>query len=123
MVDGGLGRAENAGKQILRDLAKKEPYYKPTKEQKSSNKPKEIKSMPVTSTTSTESVAAAPKMIKLDLKPPLDTEVVSIHNHYHKFNLRHSRYHYIAHSYRMERQRMSLKVRLEMPVHQFNQLQ
>ncbi|TIB73373.1 Aldo/keto reductase [Wallemia mellicola] len=73
MVDGGLGRAENAGKQILRDLAKKEPYYKPTKEQKSSNKPKEIKSMPL---TSTQSVAAAPKMIKLDLKPPLDTEVL-----------------------------------------------
>ncbi|EIM22350.1 hypothetical protein WALSEDRAFT_60030 [Wallemia mellicola CBS 633.66] len=76
MVDGGLGRAENAGKQILRDLAKKEPYYKPTKEQKSSNKPKEIKSMPL---TSTQSVAAAPKMIKLDLKPPLDTEVISLY--------------------------------------------
>ena len=120
MVDGGLGRAENAGKQILRDLAKKEPYYKPTKEQKSSNKPKEIKSMPL---TSTQSVAAAPKMIKLDLKPPLDTEVVSIYNNYHKFYLRHSRYRYIAHSYQMTRQRMSLKVHLEMPVHQFNQLQ
>lgn len=81
MVDGGLGRAENAGKQILRDLAKKEPYYKPTKEQKSSSKPKEMKSMPVTSTTPTQTVAAAPKMVKLDLKPPLDIEVVSIYNY------------------------------------------
>lgn len=73
MVDGSLGRAENAGKQILKDLAKKEPYYKPTKDNKSSSKPKQIESQPVSLTSP---VTAPIKNIKLDLKKPEDTEIV-----------------------------------------------
>ena len=72
MVDGGLGRAENAGKQILKDLAKTEPYYKPTKEQKSSSKSKHMDSQHHTASP----LAAPAKAVKVDLKRPEDTEIV-----------------------------------------------
>ncbi|TIA90187.1 hypothetical protein E3P99_01731 [Wallemia hederae] len=75
MVDGGLGRAENAGKQILKDLAKTEPYYKPTKEQKSSSKPKHTDSQQHTASP----LAAPAKAVKVDLKRPEDTDIVSLY--------------------------------------------
>lgn len=70
MVDGGLGRAENAGKKILKDLAKNEPYYKPTKNQNSTSNHNQSLSQ------ITSPVTPPIKNVKLDLKKPDDPEIV-----------------------------------------------
>ncbi|TIB01779.1 hypothetical protein E3P94_01366 [Wallemia ichthyophaga] len=73
MVDGGLGRAENAGKKILKDLAKNEPYYKPTKNQNSTSNHNQSLSQ------ITSPVTPPIKNVKLDLKKPDDPEILSLY--------------------------------------------
>ena len=80
MVSGSLGREENGGKQIVRELAKSEPYYKPTKQDNQSSQQSQKQQQQPQSQVIENVTKEVPRkrVAKLDLTPPEDTEVVCL---------------------------------------------
>lgn len=78
MVSGSLGREENGGKQIVRELARSEPYYKPTKQDNQSSQQTQQQQPQSQVIENVTKEVPRKRVAKLDLTPPEDTEVVCL---------------------------------------------